>query len=332
MSNLKWGTNPDYKDGVVKNINFLVNHTVELTNLKDGTLYYFTIEAESLLGKTNSIENQIFRTLLLPDTTPPGNPTDVVAESVPSGITVTWKNPLDLDFDYVQVMKNDDRFYGSLTIGELVYEVRGTYFTDSSVVINNKYFYSLFSRDRTGNYSSGSLVDIIYNPKGEDNWGNNLTPGEEIKPLTNIYTVKQCSSTFDFKIGDIISLRSNQPIKIKTNYSLKLINDDMWVEIIDKNNVVSKYLFSRVKDKEGYISTCIPSFKEGGYYTVNIYRYDNGQAVIVNQGAFLISNTISQNGNNLFWYLFWFILLILAIILLFFLLFFVIIPRFFKHY
>ena len=147
--------------------------------------------SETLLGKTNSLENQIFRTLQLPDTNPPGNPTNVTAESTKSGITVSWENPTALDFDYVRVMRNDDRFYGSPSIGELVYEGKGTYFTDSNVKTNNKYFYSLYSRDRAGNYSSGSLIDVIYNPQGEDNFGNNLTPVEKIEPLSNIYKVNQ---------------------------------------------------------------------------------------------------------------------------------------------
>lgn len=326
MSNIKWGTNSDYKDGVLKNINFLSDHKVEITNLKDGTLYYFSIQGESLLGKTNSLENQIFRTLSLPDTTSPSNPTNVKAESINSGITVSWENPQEEDFDYIRVMKNTDRYYGSPDIGYLMYEGKGTYFTDSNVILNHKYFYSLFSRDRTGNYSSGSLVDIIYNPGSKD-IKTDLSQVIKIEPLTNIYTASQGTVDYDFKIGDIVSLESDKPIKIKTNYSSKSNNDDMWVEIIDKDNNVNKYLFSRIKDKDGFITADIPSFKAGGYYSVNIYRYENGRALIVSQGAFLITKIAggeraiftSGTGSG-------FILLILAIILLFFM----VLPRLLK--
>ena len=169
MSNLKWGTNPDYKDGVIKNINYLLDHKVEIHNLLEGTTYYFTIESENLLRKTTTLENQSFRTLSSLDTTPPANPTNVKAYSGPSGITLSWDNPIDEDFDYIRVMKNLDRYYGSPFVGNLVYEGRGTYFLDSKVKENKKYFYSLFSRDRAGNYSSGSLIDIIHNPNGLDN-------------------------------------------------------------------------------------------------------------------------------------------------------------------
>jgi len=141
MSNLKWGTNPDYKDGVISNINFLLDHKVEITNLIPGTTYYFSIQAESNLGKINSLNNQFFTTLISPEVTPPSNPTNVRATSSSAGITISWENPTDKDFDYIRVMRNDERFYANPLIGKLVYEGKGRYFTDSNVIEGHKYFY-----------------------------------------------------------------------------------------------------------------------------------------------------------------------------------------------
>jgi len=324
MSSLKWGTSQEYKDGVLRNINFLLDHKVVINNLKDGTLYYFNIQAENLLGGTNSLENQYFITLSLPDITPPGNPTNVRAISNISGITVSWENPTDEDFDYIRVMRNEDRFYGSPFLGHLVYEGNGTYFTDGNVVVNHKYYYSLFSRDRTGNYSSGSLIDIIHNPFGLDTWGNILTQVQKVKPLENIYKVFQGTSVHDFNIGSIILLRSDEIVNVKTNYSPRTHNDDMWIEIIDKDNVTSKYLFGRAKDKDGFINVSIPPFVEGGYYSVNIYRYYNKTSEIMNQGAFLINKLSNKTSNNYFWYIVWIILFILFILFIIFWLFWII--------
>lgn len=317
MSNLKWGTSPDYKDGVIKNINFLLNHKVELTNLKDGTLYYFNIQAESLLGKTSSLDNQIFRTLSLPDTTPPENPKNIVIYSAFSGITLSWENPPDLDFDYIRVMRNADRSYGSPAIGKLVYEGKGKYFTDSDVIAKNKYFYSLFSRDTTGNYSSGSFVSIIHNPKGKDTWGTILPPKEEeIKPLTDIYTVTQGSSTYDFKIGSIFFLSGDEPIGIKTNYLSKTKNDDLWVEIRNSDReIISQYFFSRARDKEGFLNVTIPSFEKEGYYRISIYRYNKYVAQIINQGAFQINKMGVEKSINYFWYIICFIIFLILLII-----------------
>jgi len=336
MSSLKWGTNPDYKDGVLRNINFLLDHQVVITGLKEGTVYYFNIEAENLLGKTNSLENQVFRTLSLLDTTPPGNPTNVKASSLPSGITVTWENPKDLDFDYVRVMKNSDRYYGSPFVGHLVYEGDGKYFNDANVKAGSEYFYSLFSRDRAGNYSSGSLISIVHNPTGKDTWGETLTPADKIPELVDSYIVTQGSFTYDFRIGSVIPLSGDQVINIKTDYTSQLKNDDMWVEIRDPNTgIMAQYFFTRVKDKDGYLNVQIPLFEKGGYYNVNIYNYgstlNNNTRELVNKGAFQISKAESVNKNGFNWYILWFILLIIFILLIFLLLIFVVFPRLFKR-
>lgn len=333
MSNLRWGTNPDYKDGVIKNINFLLDHKVELRGLKEGTVYYFSIEAENLLGKTTSIENQVFMTLSLLDTTPPSNPTNVKGFSDTSGITISWTNPTEEDFDYIRVMRNDFRYYGSPYIGKVVYEGNGNYFIDSKVVEGHKYFYSLFSRDRAGNYSSGALINIIHNPFGLDNWGKELTPDEELFLLPNIiFIVNQNSSTYDFYPGGVFSLSGDVPINIKTNYSSVVKNDDMWVEIRDsKGIIIGQYFFSRIKDNDGFINVTIPFFEKSDHYKITVHRYKDGVSQLVNHGGFTISKVFS--GEKIvvsFWYVFWFIVLIIVILFLIYLLLFLILPRLFK--
>jgi hypothetical protein len=338
MSSLKWGTNPDYRDGVLRNINFLLDHKVVITDLKDGTVYYFNIEAENLLGKTNSLENQVFRTLSLQDTTPPGNPTNVKASSSSSGVTISWDNPNDLDFDYIRVMRNDDRYYGSPFIGHLVYEGNGKYFNDANVKASEKYFYSLFSRDRAGNYSSGSLISIIHNPTGKDTWGDNLTPADNIYPLEYDYIMTQGSAKYDFRIGSIIALSGDQVINIKTNYPSNLKNEDMWVEIKSPSTgILAQYFFSRIKDKDGYLNVEIPLFENSGYYDVNIYKYSSGSnnntAVLVNRGAFQISKVEPLNNSCFsFCYILWFILLIPLILLVFLLIILIVLIRLIKKH
>lgn len=300
MSNIKWGTSPDYKDGVIKNINYLVDHKVEISNLTEGTTYYFTVESENLLRKTTTLENQSFRTLSSLDTTPPLNPINLKATSLPSGITLSWQNPLDEDFDYIRVMKNLDRYYGSPFIGTLVYEGKGTYFLDSKVKEGKKYFYSLFSRDRAGNYSSGSLIDVIHNPKGLDNWGEVIPPVEKVEPIPDIsFIVNQGTSSYDFKNGSYLNLLGDSPITIKTNYFSNVKNDDIWVTVKNKDgSIVWEYLFSRNRDKDGYINTVIPAFEKDGYFDVFIYKYDRNQVVLINQGSFNINIIKTKDEKN----------------------------------
>lgn len=320
MSNLKWGTSPDYKDGVIKNINYIIEHKVELTNLKDGTIYYFNIQAENLLGKTNSLENQQFRTLSLLDTTPPGNPTNVEADSSSVGVTVSWNNSTDPDFDFIRVLRSTDRFYGSPLVGVVVYEGRGTYFVDSNVKANTKYYYSLFSRDRAGNYSSGSLVDIVHNPEGVDNWGNILTPPVKVIPVPGTkFIVVQNSSSYDFTPGTILPLSGDEPINVKTNYNSITKNDDMWIEIRNSDGeIVSQYFFFRIKDIDGYTNVVIPSFEKSGYYPIIVHRYSSGVDQVINQGAFQITKVqLVEKSHLSFWYVVICIIFIILLILIY---------------
>ncbi|HAE36482.1 MAG: Fibronectin type III domain protein [Candidatus Nomurabacteria bacterium GW2011_GWF2_35_66] len=333
MSSLKWGTNPDYKDGVLRNINYLLKHKVELINLKDGTVYYFNIEALNLLGKTNSIENQVFRTLSPLDTTPPGNLKNVTASSGAPGITISWENPKDLDFDYIRIMRNLDRYYGSPFIGNVAYEGKGNYFTDSKVKDGIKYYYSLFVRDRAGNYSSGSLVDIIHNPRGLDTWGEVLTSEEKVESSTDLYTVTQGSSTYDFYTGRTLSLDGNEPIVIKIKPFSTIKNDDLWVEVKNSDKgIIWRYFFSHTKDKDSDISVSIPSFDIEGHYIISIYRYHNGVAQIVNQGAFQIAEVKGEQLSDFSYkHIFWFVIIIILFVGLLLRLLFTIFHRFFKN-
>ena len=331
-SSIKWGTNQDYKDGTLQNINFLLNHSVLLSNLSDGTVYYFNIDATCLLGKTYSLENQVFRTLSLLDTTPPGNSTKVKASSGLPGITVSWENPPDLDFDYIRVLKNVNRYYASPSMGHVVYEGKGNYFTDSKVQAGVKYFYSLFARDRVGNYSSGSMINITHNPNGKDTWGVDLPPIIKVEPISSKYIVTQGSSFYDFKMGHILSLSGDQPIDIKTNYASLTLDDDMWIEIrdIDKN-ITGQYFFYRLRDKEGYTNVTIPFFEREGRYDVTIHRYSSGLDQVVNVGVFQITKATGDSVYSFSWFSLWFILSILLILIILAIIIYKIHQRYKKH-
>lgn len=315
ISNIKWGTNPDYKDGVIKNIFYLLNHEIKLINLKAGTLYYFNIQSENILKKTNLLGNQIFRTLTLSDTTPPTNPTNVIISTDNSGITLSWKNPIDEDFEYVRVLRNEDRYYGSPFMGGLVYEGKDIYFIDKNVKADKKYFYSLFSRDRAGNFSSGSLINIIHNPTGRDMWGEKLGPIEKVEQLDDVCVLTQGSLSYDFYTGGLFSLSGDEPIKIKTNYSSNIKNDDLWVEIRNNEGVIiGQYFFSRVKDENGFIGVTIPPFEKGGYYGISIYKYSNGAIHVVYKSAFQINKIIIEEKFQYSYKILWPLLFIPVII------------------
>jgi len=228
-----------------------------------------------------------------------------------------WENPKEEDFDYIRVLRNQDRFYSNPEIGHLVYEGNGRYFTDSNVKEGVKYFYSLFSRDRAGNYSSGSLISVIFNPNGNDYWGTEFSKDEYPEELEYLYKVTQGPLSYDFKIDSIIKLSGDSLINIKTNYTRKTKNDDTWLVVKNEEGAtISQYFFSKAKDKDGFINIDIPSFKKKGLYHIAIFRYHNGITTLVNRGIFEISKDDIKNENHNLGYLLGASISIILIILL----------------
>lgn len=332
MTNVRWGTTSDYKDGVLRNINFLYNHKIEIDNLKEGTIYFFHIQAENLLGKTSSLENQLFRTLSRPDITPPSNPTNIKIIPGPEGITISWENPKEEDFDYIRIMRNTDRNYQSPYIGRVAYEGRGTYFTDGNVKLNNKYFYTLFSRDRIGNYSSGSLISLLYNLSGQIGSGDKDLI-ENIN-LLNKFIVTQGANEYDFKNQSTLFLNGDETISIKTKFFVKDVNDEIWVRITDiDNNIINQSFFSRTINQDGFIEVILAPFFIDGHYTIDILRYSNKKIELIHQGYFNIDKTdtlIKENKYDIGSISF-VIILILIIFIFLWLLFLLILRRIFKR-
>jgi hypothetical protein len=334
MNNIKWGTNPDYRDGSIKNINYLLDHKFELTGLRDGTIYYFTIQAENYLGGTKESGNRYFQTLSLADLVPPANVTNVKAVSKTGGITISWKNPSDADFEYVRVLRSIDRFHSNPKVGHLAYEGSGGYFTDGNVSVGIKYFYSLFSVDEKGNYSSGSLISITHNPDTVNVVTPHYPPFVEEQIFSEIYIITQKYLNYNFEMGSVISLSGDSLITIKTNYTPKNKNEDMWVEIRSLNNeeVIARYFFTSIKDQDGFLIAQIPSFARGGSYSINIIRYVDGTPKLINQGVLNITKEIDGKTTISPFSPYFVILLIIFIICLFIWLYFVILHEFVKRH
>jgi len=128
-------------------------------------------------------------------------------------------------------------------------------------------------------------------------------------------------------------LNGNDPISIKTNYSSKAVDDDMWVEIRNSDGIIiGQYFFSRTRDKDNFIEVIISSFDKGGYYRITLYKYNNGVAELVNYGSFEISKIDDKTSGLSFGYIFWLIISILIILLILFFLFFIILPKIIRRF
>lgn len=87
-----------------------------------------------------------------PDTTAPGPVTSLAATGVRGGISLTWTNPSDADFDSALIYEAAPPSYVSTYIGA----TPGAHFLRSGISGAGSYDYEVFARDRSGNISTSS--------------------------------------------------------------------------------------------------------------------------------------------------------------------------------
>ncbi len=175
-SHVAWGKNQDYRDGVSVTQKFTTNHLVEINSLQERLTYFFLITAFDPSGNQSSYSGQ-FITLSAPDTTPPANVTQLQATPREDSIVLTWKNPPDEDFAYVRVVSSTQFFPLDPYNGKVVYEGNGQQAIDP-VAGGVVYYYTVFSRDRSGNYSSGAITFAKVRFYSEPGSNPKVTPGQ----------------------------------------------------------------------------------------------------------------------------------------------------------
>ena len=321
ISAVKWGETTEVKEGVLRSVIFARNHKMEIINLKPGTMYFFTIESQSADGRINLNPPIYFFTKFLKDTTFPLNPRNVKAFSDISGINISWENPPDNNFSYIRIMRHEDRFRGDPFLGKLVYEGSAEKFLDKNVVPGKKYFYSLFSRDKQGNFSSGvGVSETAYSPTE--------VPIQEIETplkisISEVLFVHQYNQLVE-PLTNVKPVPVNNLESTVVDINSKTMPDD-WLEVKnEKGEIMGQYLFSFNKDSGRYQSVISP-LEKTGIYEVKIYRYKDDVLTIISEGLLKVKeNTtlkiekppknIFLNLNNYYLYIISFFFLLFLLI------------------
>ncbi|MFC1597915.1 fibronectin type III domain-containing protein [Patescibacteria group bacterium] len=130
------------------------------TTVKDDVAYQYRVVSVSQVdGIKYSATNSPAVEVTPSDEIPPQMPTNVLATSTAngaSGLTITWTNPTEEDFDHVKIFRSAQ--YGER--GEKIAEVsqaKPTQYLDSTVKANQVYYYSVVAYDTAGNGSSDAF-------------------------------------------------------------------------------------------------------------------------------------------------------------------------------
>jgi hypothetical protein len=155
-----WGESIDFELGTLATVTYDKNHELFITNLKPNTTYYYKIVHKTEQGGVYSFTQQ-FTTQFLPDVTPPQNSWDIDAVFKTNRIELSWRNPTDTDFKKVLIVRSPQFYPKDQYEGKKVYEGSGNYVYDTDFKRGETYYYSLFTIDEDGNYSSGAVVRIM---------------------------------------------------------------------------------------------------------------------------------------------------------------------------
>ena len=163
LATLSWGTTTAYNDGTASELGYTTNHSIAIFGLAPGTVYYFRITAKDPSNNQSAPYAGTFttqNTALPPDTTPPANPSALAALASETSVLLSWGNPTDPDFQAVRVMRKMTGYPATPSDGILVYDGAGQSVTDAGLTPGTTYYYTVFARDTSLNYSSGAIIPV----------------------------------------------------------------------------------------------------------------------------------------------------------------------------
>ncbi len=154
---LDFGLSPEYELGKieVRPEDLTKKHKIIIYDLKPDTQYFFRPRAKDLQGNETVDKGFVYST---PDTLAPTNVSSLKATPSDKTIILEWKNPDDKDFAGVRIQRSLSYFPLDKNEGENIYSGKGQIFIDRELENGKKHYYTVFSYDENGNFSSGAII------------------------------------------------------------------------------------------------------------------------------------------------------------------------------
>ena len=126
--------------------------------------YYFKVFTKQELDGAQVYDAGITVVVNTLDEKPPAPITEFSAKKGNTELTLTWKNPVDSDFDKVVIRRSTNDDITGDDSGELVYEGKDTSFTDTGLTNETTYYYRAFTYDTTGNKNDDDSMKVSGTP------------------------------------------------------------------------------------------------------------------------------------------------------------------------
>ena len=106
------------------------------------------------------ISQAVFDSIIL-DTIPPLNVVDFRSKALDNQIDLKWQTPFEEDFQEVKILRSEIFYPVHPFEGVLVFRGKDNQFSDKGVKNGIRYYYTIFSFDKAGNFSSGAVVSEV---------------------------------------------------------------------------------------------------------------------------------------------------------------------------
>lgn len=243
----------------------MTSHHLFLGGLEENTTYYYRVRAADKVN--NYSVSQVFYFKTKPRIIPPNNVSDLRIITNESTITIKWKNPLDKNFDQVQIYKKIGSPISSRLESSPIFSGRAESFTDREIIKGKPYYYTIYAKNNLGLFSGGA---IIVGSVGEVSWPNATTiigsgkiTAEQLKffsegrhaeiPLINgAITLKEGVS---FSVGLAKNLLSSIPDSI----TVRIHEGGIYQFVPETSNYFADFLFPEEGRHEAYVQVEYPN-------------------------------------------------------------------------
>jgi hypothetical protein len=264
---------------------------MSLEGLFPNTFYHFKVFCRDTAKNSSETGDYQFSTLAPPDTEPPANVSNFEVISGDGQVELKWKNPSDSDFKGARILRSEKFFPLDPWNGALVYEGDGESVFDTGLTNNVRYYYTAFTYDRAGNFSSGAIVSAIPRKPGFPKEGGpiEILPPEipeaptvppELKDALDKLTLKDFEFwQFEKKIapiGDLVAAKPKSPLTVLLEYDkLPEVLKTIAVTLLQDDGKSFSFLLRVNKDKTAFIATLIPPDPRKYEMKIQVLDYKN---------------------------------------------------------
>lgn len=255
-SQVEYGSDESYGEITLLNKSLGAAHSVVISNLTSDTLYHFRAVSKDAAGNKAVSSDYTFTTLPLPDTVAPANVSEIKAIPGNRQIKLSWKNPFESDFAGIKIQRATDFYPLGPNQGRTIYTGAGSFFQDAEVVNGVRYYYSFFSYDFAGNFSSGSIISAIPQTPEKIVPAPPLIPekipeipGPILRPQEKLKIADVCFYTANRSLK--LSLGEEERLKVLKNTSVLISIKKELVPLTLKTIIISVEPPLTVKEKGG---------------------------------------------------------------------------------